>query len=330
MPRVSVLVRWLRLPLAPTAACDSAACLLLALQANRTFTARDNWVSADGRHGIQTTDGYTLANAPDALGWLALAGTSMLVYAFGMGLNDWADRRRDRTLAPTRPIPSGMLSPSLALAIVILIGSAAAWLGGGRYGSRAAVFVALGAAAAYNLLLKRWLVPGAFAMGAVRAANALVGVAPLVWTGYWFVNHVPLYVVLAPLLVGLYAASVSVLSTTEEVDSSARRTAARLMAALAFAGAAALAMLAAGRITLGSVIAAGTVFSLLFARVPRPGHPKRQVLEMLLGLYLLAAVIAGGSGVWQIEIGALIVAFALVYLTQIVIRTLARAAARAA
>jgi 4-hydroxybenzoate polyprenyltransferase len=295
VPRVLVLVRWLRLPLAPTAACDAAACLLLALQANRTFTARDNRVSAD------------------ALGWLAIAGTSMLIYAFGMGLNDWADRRRDRTLAPTRPIPSGQLSPALALALVILIGSAAA---------------SLGAAAAYNLLLKRWLVPGAFAMGAVRAANALVGVAPLVWTGYGSVNHVPLAVVLAPLLVGLYAAAVSVLSTTEEVDSSARRTAARLMAATAFAGAAALAMWAAGRVTLGSVIAAGTVFSLLFARVPRPGHPKRQVLEMLLGLYLLAAVIAGGSGVWQVEIGALVVAFALVYLTQIVIRALARAAAR--
>lgn len=322
VPSLPTLLRWLRLPLAPTAACDSAACLLLALGAGAREAARP-----EHQH---VSDGYAAPQWPDAAGWAALAGTSLLTYAFGMGLNDWADRRRDRTLAPTRPIPSGALSPGIALAIVLLLGGAAALLGGGPWGSRAAVLVALGAAAAYNLLLKRWLVPGACAMGAVRAANAMVGVAPLVWTGYWFVLHAPLWVVLAPLCVGLYSAAVNVLSTTEEVDSPARVRMARVLAALAFAGAAGLAMLAAGRITLAAVIASGTVLSLLFARVPRAGPPKRQVLEMLLGLYLLAAVIAGGSGSLWIEGGALAAAFGLIYLSQIGIRALARAAARSA
>lgn len=54
--------------------------------------------------------------------WLLLAGgaaTALGLYAFGAGLNDVLDARRDRTLRPDRPIPSGGVGVDLALVIVL-------------------------------------------------------------------------------------------------------------------------------------------------------------------------------------------------------------------
>ena len=41
-------------------------------------------------------------------GGIAIAA---LLYCFGMGLNDYCDRHRDRTLYPERPLPSPCSSP---------------------------------------------------------------------------------------------------------------------------------------------------------------------------------------------------------------------------
>lgn len=281
------LLRFLRVPLAPTAACDGVACLLLALGAG------------------------SVAGSPGVLDWALLVATSLCIYGFGMGLNDWADRERDRRLNPARPLPSGRLAPALALGVVLLLGAGALALGGGPLGSWEAVGLALLLAASYDLAAKHALVPGALAMGGVRAVNAAIAVLPLVRSGL-----APAWTLLAPLAVGCWSAAVSVLSTTEEEASAARVRSARLLALLALAGAATLAMVAAGRVTLASVLAAASVLSLAFGKVPKPGPVKRQVLEMLLGLYLVAAVIAGGSGRWEVEVGALVVAFGLTYLTQ--------------
>jgi heme O synthase-like polyprenyltransferase len=278
--------------LAPTAACDSAACLLLALGA--ADLAAHAW-----------TD------------WALLALTSVCIYLFGMGLNDWADRERDRMLAPDRALPSGALDPRAALAVVLALGAAALALGGGPLGARGVVAGALAAAALYDLSPKRPVVLGAAAMGWVRAMNAGLAVLPLVAAG-----AAPAWVLGAPLAVGLYAAGITVLSTTEEEPSPARVWTARLLAAAALAGACALAMLAAGRFTFAPVLAVGSVVSLCVGRLPRPGPVKRQVLEMLLGLYLLAAVIAGGSGSGYVELVALVLAFFWIWLSQVAIRAL--------
>lgn len=288
---------WLRLvraPLAPTAACDALACLLLA-----------RGVGGAGLAPLALLDGVLLA-----LG-------ALLVYAFGMGLNDWADRERDVALAPDRPLPSGALGSRAVLTVLGLLAAGAVALGGGPAGARGVTCAALACAALYDLFLKHGLVGGAAALGAVRALNAAVGVVPLVAAG-----AVPAWTLGAPLAVGLYAAGITVLSTTEEQASVARTRAARLLAGAAWAGASALALLAAGRFTVGTLLAAGTLSSLAFGRVPRAGPVKRQVLEMLLGLYLLAAVIAGGSGDAAIELGALAAAFLLVFLSQLAVRAL--------
>jgi 4-hydroxybenzoate polyprenyltransferase len=275
------LLRLLRVPLAPTAACDAVACLLLALGAG------------------------SVAGSPGPLDWAMLVATSLCIYGFGMGLNDWADRERDRLLNPARPLPSGRLPPALALGVVLLLGVAALALGGGPIGSWEAVGLALLLAAFYDLAAKHVFVPGALSMGGVRAVNAAIGVLPLVRAGL-----APAWTLLPPLAVGCWSAAVNVLSTTEEAPSAARVRVARVLALLALVLAATLAMVAAGRFTLASVL------SLAFGKVPKPGPVKRQVLEMLLGLYLVAAVIAGGSGRWEVELGALVLAFGLTYLTQ--------------
>lgn len=287
-------LRLLRAPLSPTAALDALACALLALGA------------AGGRAPALTLG----AGA-------ALAATALLVYAFGMGLNDWADRDRDRSLAPERPLPAGRLASGPVLLGLLLLACSALALGGGPAGDRGVVLAALAAAGLYDLGLKARLVPGALSLGLARALNAAQAVLPLVLRG-----QAPAWTLAGPLLVGTYAAGVTVLSTTEERVSPARVLTARGLAAAAFSGAAVLACLAAGRLTLATVLVSGSVLSLLFGRVPRPGPIKRQVLEMLLGLYLLEATLAGGSGSLPVEVLAVAVAFALIYLSQVAVRAL--------
>ena len=153
-------LRFLRAPLAPTAAWDALACLALAL----------------------TAAGRPLSSVRP-LDALLLALTSLCLYAFGMGLNDVADRARDRRLAPDRPLPSGAISVRVATGVMVLLGALALGIGGGPAGSREAVALALGLAALYDLFLKRWVVPGVLAMGGVRFANGAIAVWPLVRAG---------------------------------------------------------------------------------------------------------------------------------------------------
>jgi 4-hydroxybenzoate polyprenyltransferase len=299
MASSSTLRSWLRLvrlPLAPTAAWDAAACLALAL----AFAGR----------GLDTVE---------PLDWILLLATSLLVYAAGMAANDLADRRRDAELAPTRPIPAGEIRPRGALVLVLLLAGGAVALGGGRAGSREAVICAVLFAALYDFRTKRSLVDGALTMGLVRFANASIGVFPLVEAGL-----APVTALLGPVAVGTYSAAVTVLSTTEEVDAPRRRIVTRVLATLAFVGAGLLPWLAVGRPTLAVVVAFGAATSIAFARTPKPGPAKRQVLEMLLGLYFLSFCLAtaGDGGSMAVNLAALGIAFALIWASQMLIRAL--------
>src|SRR5215207_6815315 len=51
-----------------------------------------------------------------------IALVSFGLYAFGMSLNDIIDRRRDRTLAAHRPLPSGRISVTTAHIICTCLG----------------------------------------------------------------------------------------------------------------------------------------------------------------------------------------------------------------
>ncbi len=295
-----MLKPWLRitrLPLAPTAVCDVVACTLLA---------------------VAVTDGAHVELAT----WLQVGAVSLLIYAFGMTLNDLADREVDRFKDPSRPLPSGDLSQGpVAIAVVLFA------LGALALAQNVGVFwcalTAIGFATLYDTTLKRRLVPGAVALGMVRASNASL-------VAWYYVIHLdaPWTLLLAPACIGLYSAAVVVLSTTEDVDRPERVWWARGMAATAFVGAALLAWLLGGQPTLGLGVAFGITTSTLFGRTPKPGPPKKMVLEMLLGLYWLAAVIAGGwhdgtiQGAVISSFVALVIAWALAIGTQLMIRWL--------
>ncbi|MEO0649527.1 MAG: UbiA family prenyltransferase, partial [Planctomycetota bacterium] len=82
----------LRLSLAPSAAADAAAGVLLG------------------------AGGWPLSGL-SALPMVA----SLAVYHGGMGLNDWADREQDARARPGRPIPSGRVSATTVLVAAVAL-----------------------------------------------------------------------------------------------------------------------------------------------------------------------------------------------------------------
>ncbi|HVS11931.1 MAG TPA: UbiA family prenyltransferase [Planctomycetota bacterium] len=140
--------RLLRLSLAPSAAADVAAGLVL------------------GGFGA-----WPGGAAP----WLLLAA-SLCVYHGGMALNDWADREADVRTRPDRPIPSGAIPPRAALAAGLgleLAGIALAWLASPRAGLWVLAIAAL--AVSYDLA-GRGPLRGPLLLGACRALNLGLGV----------------------------------------------------------------------------------------------------------------------------------------------------------
>ncbi len=107
-----------------------------------------------------------------------VAGASVLLYAFGLVVNDVFDLSTDRRERPDRPLPSGAVS---VLAAIMLAGALLAGGLGLAYRSGGAVgWVALalvGAIFFYNALAKRVPILGPVAMGACRGANVLMGAA---------------------------------------------------------------------------------------------------------------------------------------------------------
>jgi hypothetical protein len=134
-------------------------------------------------------------------------------------------------------------------------------------------------AALYNHVAKRRRVPGAIAMGSVRLANASTGVLPLVLAG-----ATSPFALLGPLLIGLYSAGITILSTAEDRPGPAtgRLWFARATAFVAYAGAGILACVGARSLSLGLFLAGAACPSIAFGRVPRRGAVRQQVLELLL------------------------------------------------
>lgn len=121
--------------------------------------------------------GYLMTSSapqPRVLGLLALASAGL--YLFGMAMNDVADHRRDRTLAPGRPIPSGKISLRGATTAAVLAGAAGALgvrLLEGKPGPIQGMFVA----AFIGIMLYDFLVKIPPVMGSIRFFNFLMGVA---------------------------------------------------------------------------------------------------------------------------------------------------------
>ena len=145
-----------------------------------------------------------------ALTTLAVAGSQILTGA----LNDWADRGRDRIAQPSKPIPSGDVTPGLALVVAgagaVLQLAASLPLGPLPLLLGAA---ASGSAVAYNLWLSRTplsVVPYLVSFGILPlwiAAGAGVDLER---------------VAVAPFLVGPFAAAAHLANTLRDFDADAR------------------------------------------------------------------------------------------------------------
>ncbi|MGI5214463.1 SCO3242 family prenyltransferase [Plantactinospora sp. CA-290183] len=178
-----------------------------------------------------------------------LAGASVLLYWGGMAANDWADRELDARERPERPIPSGRISPGLALGVsagLTAAGVALAGLTGGRRALAAAVPLA-GAIWAYDLVAKN-TAAGPAVMAACRGLDVLLGAS----------QGRPSRAVPAALTVAAHTYTVTALSRREVSGAS------RALPAATLAGTAAVAAAAvAGRT--GRDLAAGAAPS---SRVP--------------------------------------------------------------
>ncbi|MEE6263517.1 SCO3242 family prenyltransferase [Plantactinospora sonchi] len=105
-----------------------------------------------------------------------LAGASVLLYWAGMAANDWADRELDARERPERPIPSGRISPGVALGVsagLTAAGVALAGVTGGRRALAVAVPLA-GAVWAYDLRAKN-TAAGPALMAVCRGLDVLLG-----------------------------------------------------------------------------------------------------------------------------------------------------------
>jgi 4-hydroxybenzoate polyprenyltransferase len=186
------VARVLRLSLAPTAAADILAGLVLGF-------------------------GGAL---PGARIVLLLVGASLSVYHGGMALNDWADREVDRGTRPDRPLPAGDLAPSVVLAgglVLLAVGIALASLVSFLVG----IWVAgVAVSALLYDLAGRGPFSGPLLLGACRAGN--------LGTGLFAAGHLGLLWII-PLVYGAYVFSISRMGRLEdavpqEVDLSRARS----------------------------------------------------------------------------------------------------------
>jgi 4-hydroxybenzoate polyprenyltransferase len=113
--------------------------------------------------------------SPPVAAVATLAVASMLLYAGGTALNDWADAPVDAAERPERPIPSGIVPRRAAFAVGVaaLAGGVVLAAGLGAVPGGTALLLAV-VVAAYDVLLKGGPA-GYLAMGAARGLNVLLG-----------------------------------------------------------------------------------------------------------------------------------------------------------
>lgn len=216
-----------------------------------------------------------------------LVASSSCMYLAGMALNDYADREVDAVERPSRPIPSGRVSPRFALGLAGALTAGAGLLAVAADGPRALAVVAPLAAAvwAYDLALKS--TPAATAgMSACRGLDVMVGSGGSP-------RALP-----AAAVVAAHTAVVTEVSRREVggADASVGRRA--LAATAAIAGTAAV--LSRGRLAaLGLLGAYAAVVGRAHAdaaREPTPARLQRAVGAGILGLMPLEAGLLAGRG----------------------------------
>ncbi|KQR26430.1 SCO3242 family prenyltransferase [Microbacterium sp. Leaf151] len=218
----------------------------------------------------------------------ALAASSVCLYSAGMALNDWADADLDAVERPERPIPSGRISRSRALAVgagLTLLGVGSAFVAGRRSG---AVSLALaGALWAYDLVFKP-TAAGPVVMAACRGLDVMMGAAGPGWRR-------------ALLPAGAVAAhTVAVTAVSRgEVDGSTRTTGRAAVAtsvAVAASGLAGPGDRAAAALGGARYLAAVLPGHLALARDPHAAHARTATRAGIRAVVPLQAALAARAG----------------------------------
>jgi 4-hydroxybenzoate polyprenyltransferase len=205
-----------------------------------------------------------------ALTTLSVAGSQVLTGA----LNDWADRDRDARAQPNKPIPSGAVSPPVALRVAVAGGvvqlAASALLG---WLPLLLGAIAAASAVAYNLALSRTPL-------SVVPYLVSFGILPL-WVAAGV--GVPLdRVAAAPVLVGPFAAAAHLANALRDYDADRAEGSRNLAQVLGRRATHAVAVIGALGVGLGVALAL-----LVGGRAPMPA--------LLIGALGLAAVLAGAA-----------------------------------
>lgn len=158
-----------------------AKALLQLVRLPNLFTA-----AADSLAGWWLVTGHL--GRPDL--WIPLVVASMAIYAGGIVLNDYVDRRIDAEERPNRPIPSGRVSPRLALALTVgLLGlgwilTVTAAVLAADPGSAVVGGLLVTAVVGYNSLVKSTPI-APIVMGSCRALNLALGMSLVPDRGGW-------------------------------------------------------------------------------------------------------------------------------------------------
>jgi UbiA prenyltransferase family len=225
-----------------------------------------------------------------------LIGSSACFYMAGMALNDYADRDEDARERPTRPIPSGRVTPRFALGLAAGLTATGTALAVGTDGARALALAAplAGAVWAYDLVLKR-TAAGPPGMSACRSLDVLMGAG----------THGVARALPAAGVVGAHTAVVTTVSRSEVEGAGARLGWSAVTATAAVAAATVRVAASRSRSRLRRVAALGLVGGYALAcgrahadaaRDPSPERIQRAVGAGVLGLMLLEASLLAGAG----------------------------------
>ena len=155
-------------------------------------------------------------NRPHFLRLAALMAISAALYASGVIFNDCLDADYDRQHRPDRPIPSGAVALQHAFYLGVGL-TLAALLAAMFLGQATVLYAALLITAIwlYNGVFKRFVLPGAAAMGLCRFLNMQLGMSTGMSLPFFSVRLWPELLV-APLLLAAYSATITLVATYED------------------------------------------------------------------------------------------------------------------
>lgn len=227
----------------------------------------------------------------------ALAAGSVLVYAGGMALNDYADRRVDALERPGRPVPSGRVTAAQARSVaarLLLAGAVACRVLGGRTSGRVALAL-VASVVGYDTRAKGGR-SGPAVMAACRGLDVLLGAAGAGASGIR--TAMP-----AAAVVAAHTATVTSLSAAEVDGADPHLVTATRRRVLAIAAAPPLLALPRGRRAVILAVAGSAVYAshctVALARVEREARPaatQRAVGACVLGVVPLQSALLAAYG----------------------------------